>query len=55
MQEEVESRTVTLAVNATKMTANVLKQAISKYLAHCKEKKAEKAVKVLLSPAGSRA
>lgn len=29
MQEEVESRTVTLAVNTTKMTANVLKQAIT--------------------------
>ena len=31
MQEEVEQRTVTLAVSTTKMTANVLKQAISKY------------------------
>ena len=38
MQEEVEQRTVTLAVSTTQMTANVLKQAISKYLAYRKEK-----------------
>ena len=38
MQEEVESRTVTLAINTTKLTANVLKEAISKYLAYHKEK-----------------
>ena len=38
MQEEVEQRTVTLAVSTTKMTANVLKQAISKFLAYRKEK-----------------
>ena len=39
MQEEVESRTVTLAINTTKMSAQVLKAAISKYLAHRKESK----------------
>ena len=38
MQEEVESKTVTLAVNTSKMTASVLKSAISKYLAYRKEK-----------------
>ena len=38
MQEEVESRTVTLAVNTSKMTARVLKDAISKYLAYRKSK-----------------
>ena len=38
MQEEVEQRTVTLAVSTSKMTANVLKSAISKYLAYRKEK-----------------
>ncbi len=38
MQEEVESKTVTLAVNTSKMTARVLKSAISKYLAYRKEK-----------------
>lgn len=43
MQEEVESRTVTLAINTTKMTGRLLKAAIQKYLAHRKEKKMEKA------------
>ena len=45
MQEEVEQRTVTLAVNTSKMTANVLKSAISKYIAYRKEKKREGPVK----------
>ena len=45
MQEEVEQRTVTLAVSTSKMTANVLKSAISKYLAYRKEKKREGPVK----------
>ena len=45
MQEEVEQRTVTLAINTSKMTANVLKAAISKYLAYRKEKKREGPVK----------
>ena len=45
LQEEVEQRTVTLAVNTSKMTANVLKSAISKYLAYRKEKKREGPVK----------
>ena len=45
MQEEVEQRTITLAITTTKMTANVLKSAISKYLAYRKEKKREGPVK----------
>lgn len=45
MQKEVEQRTLTLAINTTKMTANVLKSAISKYLAYRKEKKREGPVK----------
>lgn len=45
MQEEVEQRTLTLAINTSKMTANVLKSAISKYLAYRKEKKREGPVK----------
>ena len=45
MQEEVESRTVTLEISTTKMTANVLKSAISKYLAYRKEKAREGPVK----------
>lgn len=54
MQEEVEQRTVTLAISTTKMTANVLKQAISKYLAHCKEKKMEKARAGPVKPCGKQ-
>ncbi len=45
MQEEVEQRTVTLAISTSKMTANALKSAISKYLAYRKEKKREGPVK----------
>ena len=41
MQEEVEQRTVTLAINTTKMSANVLKSAIAKYLAYRKEQARE--------------
>ena len=54
MQEEVESRTVTLAITTTKMTAKVLKQAISKYLAHRKEKKMEKARAGPVIPCGKQ-
>ena len=43
MQEEVESRTVTLIINTTKMTANVLKSAISKYMNYRKSKKQDHA------------
>ena len=39
MQEEVENKTLTLGINTTKFTGNVLKTAISKYFAHRKEKK----------------
>ena len=42
MQEEVENRTLTLVVSGTKFTGRLLKAAISKYMAHCKEKKLEK-------------
>jgi len=45
LQEEVEQRTVTLAVSTSKMTANVLKSAISKYLAYRKEKARQGPVK----------
>ncbi len=43
MQEEVDSRTVTLAISTTKLTGRVLKAAVDKYLAHCKAKKLDKA------------
>lgn len=38
----MESRTVTLTVNAAKFSGRVLKAAIAKYLAHLKEAKLEK-------------
>lgn len=43
MQEEVESRTLTLIVSSSKFTGRTLKEAISKYLAHCKAVKLNKA------------
>ena len=49
MQEEVESRTVTLAISATKLTGRALKSAMSKYLAYLK---AKKAAKTIVKPAG---
>ena len=54
MQEEVEHRTVTLVISTTKMSAQVLKSAISKYLAHCKEKKVEKARAGPVKPCGKQ-
>lgn len=39
MQEEIESRTVALAINGTKLSARTLKAAILKYLAWRKDKK----------------
>ena len=42
MQEEVEQKTVTLAVNAAKFTGRVLKQAISRYVQNTKTKKQQK-------------
>lgn len=54
MQEEVENRTVTLAISTTRMTANVLKAAISKYLAYRKEKKIEKARAGPVKPCGKQ-
>ncbi len=38
MQEEIESRTVTISVNTAKLTARTLKQALSKFLAYQKNK-----------------
>ena len=39
MQEEVEQKSLTLTVNAAKMTARLFRTAIAKYVAHRKEKK----------------
>lgn len=44
MQEEVEQKTLTLSINAVKMTGRLLKWMISKYLAHQKQKRIEKTV-----------
>ena len=41
MQEEVQSRTVMLSINATKLTARTLKQALSKFLAYKSSKHKE--------------
>ena len=38
MQEDIEHRSVTLAINTTKMTARTLKNAVSKYLTFNKKK-----------------
>lgn len=38
MQEEVQSKTITLSINATKLTARTLKQALEKFLAYQKNK-----------------
>lgn len=42
MQDEVESKTLTLIVSGTKFTGRLFKTAIAKYLAHRKEKKIQK-------------
>lgn len=42
MQEEVENRTLTLIVSGTKFTGRLFKAAVSKYMAHRREKKLEK-------------
>ena len=42
MQEEVENRTLTLVISGTKFTGRLFKAAISKYMAHRREKKLNK-------------
>ena len=42
MQEDIEQRTLTLIISGSKFTGRLLKVAISKYLAHRKEKKLHK-------------
>lgn len=39
MQEDVEQRTIALAISASKLTGRELKKAIVKLLAHLKDKK----------------
>ena len=45
MQEEVENRTVTLTINAAKMTGRVFKDAVRKFLAYQKARSQGKAYK----------
>ena len=54
MQEEVESRTVTLIVSGSKFTGRMLKDVISKYLAHRKEKKLQKTRDSPVKPCGKQ-
>jgi len=54
LQEEVENRTVTLVISGTKLTGRVLKAAVSKYLAHRRAKKAEKAQMRDVKPSGKQ-
>lgn len=42
MQEEIEQKTMTLSINATKFSGRVLKAAITKHLAHRSAKKHER-------------
>lgn len=44
MQEEVENRTVNLAITTTKLTGRVLAKGLSKYMQHRKNKKAQKSL-----------
>ena len=55
MQEEVENRTLTLIVSGTKFTGRLFKAAISKYMAHRREKKAGKAAQPGIPPSPPRA
>ena len=42
MQEEVEQRTLTRVINGTKFSGRVLKNAVSKFVAFCRNQKAKK-------------
>ena len=54
MQEDIENRTLTLIVSGTKFTGRLLKAALSKYLAYCKERKQQKAGIRRYTPRGNR-
>ena len=42
MQEEIENKTLMLMINGTKFSGRMLHTAVSKYMAHCKEKRLQK-------------
>ena len=54
MQEEVESRAVTLVISATKLKGRLLKAAILKYMASHKEKKLTKSRAAPEKPTGKQ-
>ena len=54
LQEEIESKTVTLAITTTKLTARVLKEAMSKYLAYKKQKRHDKKLAGPVKPTGKQ-
>lgn len=54
MQEEVESRTVTLIISANKLTARLMKEAVEKYLASLKEKHRERLQSGPMKPVGKQ-
>ena len=54
MQEEIESKTVTLAITTTKLTARVLKEAMSKYLAYKKQKRHDTKLAGPVKPTGKQ-
>lgn len=54
MQEEVESRTVTLTIRTARLTGQVLKTAVSKFLQHLKEQQTEKNRNGPVKPTGKQ-
>lgn len=54
MQEDIENRTLTLIVSGTKFTGRLLKAALSKYLAYCKERKQQKSRDSPVHPRGKQ-
>ena len=51
MQEEVEQRTLTLAINGTKFTGRMLKAAVAKFMAY---RRSHKAAKACVHPKGKQ-
>ncbi|MBQ6265359.1 MAG: PcfB family protein [Clostridia bacterium] len=54
MQEEVQNKTITLAINTSKLTARELKQALEKFLAYQKNRHNDKAQTKDVIPRGKQ-
>ncbi len=54
MQEDIENKSVSLAIRTSKLTAQTLKNAISKYLAHRKGKRLHKGQMADVIPRGKQ-